>query len=33
MKTGSKDVDSISLAQDRDRWWTVVNMIVNLQTP
>jgi hypothetical protein len=30
-ETGSEDVGSISLAQDRDRWWAVVNMVVSLQ--
>jgi len=32
-ETGSKYVGSMSMAQDRDRWWTVVNMAVNLQVP
>ena len=32
-ETGSEYVGSISMAQDRDRWWTVVNMVVNLQVP
>jgi len=32
-ETGSEYVGSISMAQDRDRWWTAVNMVVNLQVP
>ena len=27
------DVDWIGLAQDRDRWWTVVSAVMNLQVP
>jgi hypothetical protein len=27
------DVDWIHLAQDRDRWWALVNMVMNLQVP
>ena len=27
------DVDWIGLAQDRDRWWTLVNVIMNLRVP
>jgi hypothetical protein len=26
-------VDWMSLAQDRDQWWTVVNTVMNLQVP
>jgi hypothetical protein len=26
-------MDWIDLAQDRDRWWAVVNMVMNLQVP
>ena len=26
-------IDWIHLAQDRDRWWTVVNAVMNLQVP
>jgi hypothetical protein len=31
--TGSECVGLISMAEDRDRWWTVVNMVANLQVP
>jgi hypothetical protein len=27
------DVDWIHLAQDRDRWWTLVNIVMNLRVP
>jgi hypothetical protein len=27
------DVDWIHLAQGRDRWWALVNMVTNLQVP
>jgi hypothetical protein len=30
---GFGDVDWIHLAQDRDRWWALVNMVMNLQVP
>jgi hypothetical protein len=30
---GFGDVDWMHLAQDRDRWWAVVNMVMNLQVP
>ena len=26
-----RGIDWIELAQDRDRWWTVVNAVMNLQ--
>ena len=26
-------MDWIELAQDRDRWWTLVNVVMNLQVP
>jgi hypothetical protein len=27
------DTDSIHLALDRDKWWPLVNMVLNLQVP
>jgi len=27
---GGEDMDWIDLAQDRDRWWTLVNIVMNL---
>jgi hypothetical protein len=30
---GFGDVDWVNLAQDRDRWWVLVNMVMNLQVP
>jgi hypothetical protein len=30
---GFGDVDWIHLAQDRDRWWAVVNTVMNLRFP
>jgi hypothetical protein len=30
---GFEDVDWIHLAQDRDRWWAVVNTVMNLRAP
>jgi hypothetical protein len=32
-KTGWKCVDRIHLVQDRDRWWAVVKMVMNLWVP
>jgi hypothetical protein len=26
-------IDWIDLAQDRDRWWVLVNAVINLQVP
>jgi hypothetical protein len=26
-------MDWIELAQDRDRWWAIVNVVMNLQVP
>jgi hypothetical protein len=25
--------DSIDMAQDRDRWWALVNVVMNLRVP
>jgi hypothetical protein len=30
---GFGDVDWIHWAQNRDRWWALVNMVMNLQVP
>jgi hypothetical protein len=30
---GSEGVDLIHLVQDRDQWWALVNMVMNLQVP
>ena len=30
---GCGDKDWIELARDRDRWWTLVNAVMNLQVP
>jgi hypothetical protein len=30
---GFGDVDWIDLAHDRDRWWALVNMVMNLRVP
>jgi hypothetical protein len=28
-----EDVDWIHLAQDRDQWWIVVNMVMDIEVP
>ena len=33
LKTGRKGVDWIALAQERDKWWDVVNAVMNIQIP
>jgi hypothetical protein len=30
-EVGCGDVDWIGLAQDRDRWWEIVNAVINLR--
>jgi hypothetical protein len=30
---GFRDVDWIHWAQDRDRWWVLVNTVMNLRVP
>jgi hypothetical protein len=30
---GWEDVDWMDLAQERDQWWALVNMLMNLQVP
>ena len=30
---GCGDMDWFKLAQDRDRWWVLVNVVMNLQVP
>ena len=32
-EVGCGDRDWIDLAQDRDRWWAVVNAVMNLRVP
>jgi hypothetical protein len=32
-KVGWWGMDWIELAQDRDRWWAVVNSLMNLRVP
>jgi hypothetical protein len=32
-KYGSSGMNSIGLAQDRDRWWALVNSVMNLRVP
>ena len=32
-EVGSGSMDWIDLAQDRNRWWTLVNAVVNLRVP
>jgi hypothetical protein len=33
IKVGWEDVDWIDMAQDRDRWWALVNEVMNLRGP
>jgi len=32
-EVGWEDVDWIHLAQDRNEWWDLVNMVLNLRVP
>ena len=32
-KVGCRGMAWIELAQDRDRWWALVNAVINLQAP
>jgi len=32
-EVGWEGMDWIALAQDRDRWWALVNVVMNLQFP
>jgi hypothetical protein len=32
-EVGWEDVDLVHVAQDRDQWWALVNMILNLWVP
>jgi hypothetical protein len=32
-KTGSEGADWMHLAQDRDQWWALVNMVMSLHVP
>jgi hypothetical protein len=32
-KTWDGDMNWIGLAEDRDRWWAVVNAVMNLRVP
>jgi hypothetical protein len=33
LEVGWEGMDCIDLAQDRDRWWALVNTVMNLQVP
>jgi len=32
-EVGCRGMDWIMLVQDKDRWWALVNMVMNLQVP
>jgi hypothetical protein len=32
-EVGWEDMNWIDLAQDRDRWWALVNAVMNLRVP
>jgi hypothetical protein len=32
-ETGCEDMDRINLAKNRDMWWAVVNMVMNIGIP